>query len=136
MHNGPERRKFVRLNYVAPLAYKICKAETIKKLLEGYTSNVSQSGILCKLKEHVNKDDIIWLSFDRDTLQICTDLEKNCLVYQSGIIGKVVRIETTKDDAYNVGIQFITRQEKDLTHIHSKLYFIEKAKEEGRKDNA
>jgi len=128
-YKGPERRKFVRLDYVSPLAYKVCRQETISKLLEGYTSDVSQSGVLCNIKEKVNKDDILWLSFDRDTLAICEALEKRSLIYQSGVVGKVARVEQKNNGEYSVGIQFITREEKNLTHIYPKIHFLEGFKE-------
>jgi len=70
-YNGPERREFVRLDCVTPLACKVCKKETIDTLLKGYTSNISPAGLLCDIKERVNKDDILWLSFDRSVLSIC-----------------------------------------------------------------
>lgn len=125
-YGGPERRQFVRLDYITPLAYKVCNKDTLTKLLQGYTSNVSQAGLLCTIKEKVNKEDILWLSFDRNVLSICEDVEKNSLIYQNGIIGKVVRIESKKDNMYTVGVQFITREEKNLTNIYPKIYFIEK----------
>ncbi len=95
-YTGPERRQFVRLDYVTPLDYKVCKKETITKLLQGYTSNVSKTGLLCTIKQKVEPEDILWLVFDRDTLNICQDIEKSSLVYQNGIIGKVVRVEPKK----------------------------------------
>lgn len=126
IYKGTERRQFVRLGYTVPLAYKVCKKETISKLLEGYTANISSSGLFCNIKEHVHKDDILWLSFDKDTLNFCRDLDKRSFVYQNGVIGKVVRTEHKGDGTYNIGIQFITREEKNLTHIYPKIYFIEK----------
>jgi hypothetical protein len=125
-YKGPERREFLRLDYMTPLAYKICKKETISLLLEGYTANVSEAGLLCNVKEKIKKDEIVWLSFDRATLSICEDLEKRALIYQNGIIGKVVRVESKDSDSFNVGVQFITREEKNLTHIYPKFYFIDK----------
>ncbi|TRZ48931.1 PilZ domain-containing protein [bacterium] len=122
---GSERRQFVRLDYITPLAYKVCKRETISKLLQGYTSDVSAAGLLCNIKEKVHKDDILWLAFDRATLSICEDLERCSLIYQNGIIGKVVRAEHRKeDDSYAVGVQFIIREEKNLTHIYPKIHFL------------
>lgn len=126
MYKGIERRKFVRLDYLAPLAYKVCKKSTISKLLKGYTSNISQSGMLCNIKDKVKKNDIMWFSFNRDTLGICTDLETRSLIYQNGIIGKVVRAKHKRNGSYDVGIQFITREEKNLTNIYPKVYFLEK----------
>ncbi len=127
---GVERRKFVRLDYSTPLDYKVCKKETLLKLLQGYTSDVSEAGLLCSIKDKVNKDDILWLSFDRATLIICEELEKRALIYQNGIIGKVVRIEPKDLGDYDIGIQFITREEENLTHIYPKVHFLDKNNKE------
>ena len=78
-YSGQDRREFLRLDYVTPLAYKVCREETIRKILEGYTSNLSESGALCRINNPVNKDDILWLSFDRSTLNIFEDIEKRTL---------------------------------------------------------
>lgn len=118
-----ERRKFQRLQYVNPLSYKVCKEEIISRLLKGYTANISQAGILCKIKDKVKEDDILWLSFDRATLDICEELEKMTLIYQGGVIGKVVRVENKNEDEYEVGVRFITREEQNLTHIYPKIHF-------------
>jgi len=134
IYQGPERRKFIRLDYITPIAYKVCKKETVSKLLQGYTTDVSQAGLLCNLKDKVNRDDILWLSFDRDILSICENLEKRSLIYQSGIIGKVVRTEHKDDGTYNIGVQFITREEKNLTHIYTKVYFLEKEEKERKQE--
>ena len=123
IYTGSERREFLRLDYTAPLGLKVCKKQTISKLLEGYTADISPSGLLCNIKEKVRKNDILWLSFDRTTLDICSEIEKRVLIYQNGIIGKVVRIEV-KDESYNVGVQFITREETNATHIYPKVHFL------------
>ena len=125
-YTGPERRQFIRLDYITPLGCKVCKKKTITNLLSGYTSDISQSGLRCSIKEKVKKGDILWLSFDRATLSICEDLEKRVLVYQNGIIGKVVRIDPKPKDNFEVGIQFVTREEKKLTNIYPKMHFLEK----------
>ena len=125
---GPERRKFIRLNYTKPLAYKVCKKATISKILKGYTSNISQSGVLCNLKEKVKKNDLLWLSFDRSTLSICEALEENSLIYQNGFIAKAVRIKRKYNGSYDVGLKLITREEKNLTNIYPKIHFEKKIK--------
>lgn len=117
-YHGQERREFIRLDYVQPLAYKVCNKETVSKLLQGYTVNVSNTGLLCNIKDKVQAEDILWLSFDRDTLTICAEVEKRSLIYQNGIIGKVVWAQQKEDKTYNVGIHFITRQEKVLESLH------------------
>jgi hypothetical protein len=125
-YTGTERRQFARLEYVTPLAYKVCKQETVSKLLEGYTSDISVAGLRCNIKHKVNQDDILWLAFDKDVLIICEDLDKRCLIYQNGILGKVVRIETkAEDNSFDVGIQFVTREEKNITNIYPKVRFSE-----------
>jgi len=133
-YKGPERRQFLRLGYVTPLAYKVCKEETIHKLLQGYTSNISPAGLLCNIKEKVKKDDILWLSFDRETLSICQEIEKRSFIYQNGVIGKVARVEQKDDNTYDTGVQFITREEKDSTHIYPKIYFTKGKLKERQKE--
>ena len=124
LFNEAERREFTRLDYAKPLAYKVCKKETLHKLLQGYTSNISAAGLLCNMREMVNPDDILWLSFDRGVLGICEELEKRAFIYQNGIIGKVVRVESKGIDNYDVGVKFVTREESNSSHIHSNFYFI------------
>lgn len=126
-YSGHERRVFMRLDYVAPFACKVCKKQTISKLLDGYTSDISQGGVLCNIKDKVKIGDILWLSFDRSTLAICAELEKRSLIYQNGVIGKVARIERKADHTHDVGIQFITREEKNLTNIYPKIHFLQQA---------
>ena len=122
-YRGPERRQFTRLEIATPVAYKVCKEETISKLLEGYTSNISQAGLLCNLKDRVNKNDILWLSFERSVLNMFEELEKRSLIYQNGIVGKVVRTAQKSDNTYDVGVCFITREEKNLNNIYPNVHF-------------
>lgn len=125
VYSGGERRQFVRLPHSAPLNYKVCSKDAVSKLLDGYTSNVSETGLLCRIKEKVDKDDLIWLCFDRSVLDFCQQIDKRALIYQNGVIGKVVRVEH-KLGHYDVGVQFVTREEKNLTHIYPKVYFFQK----------
>jgi c-di-GMP-binding flagellar brake protein YcgR len=125
-YQGPERRKAPRLEYAVPLSYKVCKKKTVSQLLKGYTSNISHSGLSCNIKDKVKKNDLLWLSFDKSTLDIYGDLERRSFIYQNGIVGKVVRAKPKSDKTYEVGIQFLTREEKNLTHIYPKIYFLQK----------
>ena len=127
-YNGPERREFVRFDYVAPLAYKVCKKKTVSKLLQGYTSDVSQAGLRCNIKEDVAKNNILWLSFDRSSLDICRGIENKCFIYQSGVLGKIVWTQKKQNNTYDVGIKFLTREDKNLTNIYPKSYFLEQEK--------
>jgi len=124
-YTGQERREFLRLEYTMPLAYKVCKQETISKLLEGYTVNVSEAGLLCNISDKVNLEDILWLSFDKGILIVCEEIESRSLIYQNGVIGKVVRIQENKNGTFAVGVKFITREEKNLTNIYPRIHFQE-----------
>lgn len=127
VYNNQERRQFFRLDYATPLRFKVCKKETLSQILQGYTVNISQAGLLCNIKEKVQEEDILWLSFDRAILHICEELEKKAFIHQNGIIGKVVRITHKDNNEYDIGIKFITREEKNLTHIYPEVYFLEKS---------
>ncbi len=125
-YNGTERREFSRLDYATPLDFKVCKKTTIAKLIQGYTANISEAGQGCNIKDKVNLDDILWISFDRATLTICEDLEKRILIYQNGIIGNVTRVEADEIGSYNIGVRFITREEKNFDNIYPQTYFFER----------
>jgi hypothetical protein len=114
LYDAKERRDFLRIDFAIPLACKVCKRETLDKLLNGYTSNISQSGLLCNIRERVSENDILWLSFDRSVLNICEELEKRAFIYQSGIVGKVVRIVPVNDGSFDLGVKFVTREEKNF----------------------
>lgn len=120
-YTGEDRRNFLRLDFNTPLACKVCKKETLDKLLQGYTSDISESGLLCSVSVKVSENDILWLVFDRTTLNICAELEKKAMIYQNGIIGKVVRVEAKENGSYDLGIQFLTRQE-EVARIYPALY--------------
>ena len=123
--SGPEKREYVRLEYSKPLAYKVCKQETLTKIFEGYTVNVSQIGLLCNLKDKVKIDDILWLSFDRNILIICKEVEKRSMIYQNGVIGKVVRVNNDPNGSFDVGVKFLTREEKELPDVKTSINFLE-----------
>lgn len=129
-YKGPERRQFVRFDYVTPLAYKVCKKNTVSKLLQGYTSDISEAGVRCRIKEKVAQNNILWLSFDRSILDICRNMENKCLIYQNGFLGKVVWTEKHRGNIYDVGVRFLTREEKNLTHIYPKTYFLNQKRED------
>jgi hypothetical protein len=125
-YTGPERRRFPRFEHAVPLAYKVCSKDTVSKLLEGYTSDISQSGLSCKIQKRVNKDDIMWLSFDRAVLSVCIEIDKKVFIYQNGVIAKVARVDVLEDNSYDVGVQFILREEKNLSYVYPSVNFLRK----------
>jgi c-di-GMP-binding flagellar brake protein YcgR len=127
-YKGHERREFVRFDYVTPLAYKVCKRKTLSRLLQGYTSDISQGGLCCNMKQNVAKNNVVWLSFDRGILDICREVDSNCLIYQNGVLGKVAWTKRHTNNTYDVGVRFLTREEKNLTNIYPKSYFLSQYK--------
>jgi hypothetical protein len=121
-YKGKERRQFIRLPYRTPLKYKICKEETIKKIMYGYTQNISQSGLLCDIKEPVPINSVLWLALDMGALSICSEIEKRSIILQHGILGRVVRTYQKKDGTFDVGIRFLTREEPSDRDLFQKVY--------------
>ncbi|HOX54147.1 MAG TPA: PilZ domain-containing protein [Candidatus Omnitrophota bacterium] len=114
---GAERRRFIRLSYRKPLMYKLCKRTTICKILEGYTRDISNSGLRCNLNEKVAKDTVLWLKLDAGAIELCKEIEKNSVVIQQGILGKVVWQKKLSASNYDTGVRFITREEKPIPGI-------------------
>jgi hypothetical protein len=123
--NGIDRRKNERVEIESPLAYKVCNPNTLSKLFQGYTINVSESGILCTMNNSVNIDDILWLSFNKSVLIQCQGIEKHSFFYQNGILGKVVRVYAKDAAHFEVGINFITKEEPILNNIYTRVHFME-----------
>ena len=107
-----DRRNFLRLKYHSPLMYKVCKKQTFSKLMQGYTHDVSSAGLMCSLESKVPVDSIVWFQLDIGALSLCTEIEKRCAVVQRGILGKVVWADRQEDKNYDVGVCFVTREEK------------------------
>ena len=107
-----DRRAAVRISCQSPLSFKICKDETIAKIMQGYTQDISRDGLRCTISEDVPIGCILWLKLDTDALMLCEELERRAVILQHGIIGKVIWAEKTKDSNYDIGLQFITREEK------------------------
>ena len=127
-YSGSDRREYARLAFSKPLAYKVCKQETLSKLLEGYTVDISPAGLLCNINDKVNLEDVLWLSFDKSVLIICSEMERKSLIYQNGVIGKVMRIDESENQTYDVGVKFITREEHDSPEIRSRISLLKNEK--------
>ncbi|PIQ89746.1 MAG: hypothetical protein COV72_01475 [Candidatus Omnitrophica bacterium CG11_big_fil_rev_8_21_14_0_20_42_13] len=124
-YSGAEKRQFVRLPYRSPLQYKVCKEDTIKMIMHGYTENISQSGLLCNIKEDVPQDSVLWLLLDLGALTTCAEIEKRSIILQHGILGRVVRTYQKKNGSFDVGVRFLTREEPADTDLFRKVYIAE-----------
>jgi len=111
-YTGEEKRDFLRLIYETPLMYKACKKKTFSQLMYGYTHDISQSGLMCNLKNRVPITSIVWFQLDMGALSMCKEIEKRCAIIQHGILGKVVWTNRKENKSYDVGVRFITREEK------------------------
>ena len=107
-----DRRAAVRITCQTPLTFKICKDETIAKIMQGYTQDISKDGLRCTIDHDVPVGCILWLNLDTDALTLCEELERKAVILQHGILGKVIWVERTKEDHYDIGLQFLTREEK------------------------
>jgi len=131
---GEERRQFIRLSYKTPLMYKVCKKSTITKIMEGYTHNISESGLMCNINGIIPKAATLWLKLDMGALSLCQEIEKRCVVIQQGILGQVAWLKKLSDQSYDVGVRFLTRKEKinpSITQQVAKIYLresVEKSK--------
>ncbi len=105
-----DRRSAMRLTCQSPISFKVCKEETISKILEGYTKDISKGGVRIVISQKVPVGCTLWLKLDRDALSLCEELEKNALILQQGIIGRVVWVDQISDKECDIGLQFITRQ--------------------------
>ena len=135
-HPAQERREFFRLDFENSLKYHSYSVNRLNNTLSkrtfasGKAQDISQSGILF----HTNGNppplsSILWLNVDLRTLKICQEIEEKALVFNNGILGKVVRVEEDsrqKDAAYDVGVCFITQDQKDSQEIQKILGDIAK----------
>ena len=80
--------------------------------MEGYTRDISKDGVRCTVPEKVPIGCTLWLQLDRDALIMCEEIEKKAVILQHGILGKVVWIEEQEKNQYEVGLQFLIREEK------------------------
>ncbi len=107
-----DRRAAIRIAHQTPLTFKVCKEETVSKIMQGYTQNISKDGLCCTITEEVPIGCTLWVRLDVDSLALCEELENKAVILQHGMLGKVVWVEKIKDANYDVGLQFITREEK------------------------
>jgi hypothetical protein len=114
-YQGSERRKFLRCNYEQFFDYNTVNLSKDKKfmssLISAVTRNLSGSGMLFSTAEAPQLSSLLVLSLDCQTARVCQEIERNALVVNNRILGKVVRIEERQDGAYDVGVAFVTKAE-------------------------
>ena len=125
-----ERREFFRLNFTTPIRFKTCDIKKLQKNtsvesgLDGSTRNISQAGILFQTEnEPPQLSSILWMNLDMRTLKICQEIESKALIFNNGVLGKVVRVEedTHNDNAYDIGVCFLRKDQKDSKEVQQIL---------------
>lgn len=115
-HNKPspkprsERREYFRLDYRHPVKFKMLDGEGSGSVRLGTTANVSETGVLFSSSVLPKIASILWMDMDLRTLKICKEIEKRAVVYEKGLLGRVVRLEEDPaTDTYNIGVCFVTQ---------------------------
>ena len=131
-----DRREFFRLTFKSPLKYRSYAAGTGEVAAKdadseaGTSKNISTSGVLFQTQAPPKVSSILWMNLDIRTLKICQEIERRVLIFNNGILGRVVRIEEdpAKGNVYNVGVCFITQDKKDSKEVTQILNQISKKK--------
>ncbi len=118
-----ERRKFLRCNHEKFFTYSAVNLSKDKKfmpsLIRAVSRNLSGSGMLFNATELPRLSSLLVLDLDYHTASVCEEVEKNALIVNNRVLGKVVRIEERGDGAYDVGVAFVTRSERLPRDIQS-----------------
>lgn len=129
-----ERREFLRIGFKTPVRFKTYAPEhtPVNRVAEATSKNISQSGILFQTQSAVppQVSTILWMDLDLRTLRICQEIESRALVMGNGLLGKVVRIEEdpSAEGTYDVGVCFLTQDQKADRDVQELLSLIEKGK--------
>lgn len=121
------RREFFRLKFTNPVHFKsYTPGNTARsaETREAVTQNVSQSGILFQTGQTPPQlSSIVWMNVDLRTLKICQEIEARALIFNEGVLGRVVRVEedSKKADTYDIGICFLTQDQKDSREVQQIL---------------
>jgi hypothetical protein len=115
-YRGEDRRKFLRCNYEHFFSYNAVNLSADKRfmssLIHAVSRNLSGSGMLFSTTEVPPLSSLLVLSLDYHTARVCEEIEKNALIVNNRVLGKVVRIEERGDGVYDVGVAFVTRSDR------------------------
>jgi hypothetical protein len=108
-----ERRAFFRLDWRHPVKFRLIQNSEDEVRL-ATTSNISASGILFQSRFVVPPSSVLWMDLDWRTLRICREIEDRALVFEKGLLGRVVRVEENPEDrgTYEIGVCFMRRGDR------------------------
>jgi len=132
-----ERREYFRLKFNTALQFKAYdtilgnhpRSTAPQRSLSGSTQNISQCGVLFQTEQTPPKlSSIVWMNLDMRTLKICQEIESKALIFNNGVLGKVVRVEEDVDNsnAYDVGVIFLNKNDKDSRVVQEILEELSK----------
>ncbi len=124
-----ERREFFRVKFETPIQFKSYSSDQDPAKRSGLPSSgvsqdISQSGILFQTNNTPPEiSSILWMHLDIRTLKICQEIEKRAIIFNDGLLGKVVRVEedAKNQNVYEVGVCFLTQDQKDLREVKEAL---------------
>jgi hypothetical protein len=125
------RREFFRLKFTNPVQFKSYTPGNTARSAEtrqAVTQNVSQSGILFQTGQTPPQlSSIVWMNVDLRTLKICQEIEERALIFNEGVLGRVVRVEedAKQADTYDIGICFLTQDQKSNREVQQILTQIQ-----------
>lgn len=100
---GNERRKYMRLEYSGAVEYR---EEGKESSATGKARNISVSGLMFCSSSAPAVGSSLWLKLDVKDLLICREIERDVMIRDDGIIGRVVRVEERPDGLYDIGVCF------------------------------
>ena len=135
-----ERRDFFRIKFNVPVnfrSYSGVRSNTAKIAgsaglsARAVSQNISQSGILFQIENNPPQlSSLVWMDLDLRTLSICKEIEKRALIFNHGVLGRVVRVEedTNNTSRYDIGVCFLTQDQKNSREVEQILAEISEQK--------
>ncbi len=134
-----ERRDFFRLKFNSPVQFRAYSERAAAHHSEGQAQlaetaaakDISSAGILFRTNNQPPElSSILWLSLDYRMLKICQEIDQRALILNDGLLGRVVRVEEDPDDtnAYDVGVCFLTKDQKDSRAVQKVIAEISQEK--------
>ena len=124
MPEGDDKREFLRMDYEAPLDFKVMSGEKFSAKKDIMSRNVSASGLLFRTASETsipNLSSIVWIKLDDKMMNICTEIESDLVMANGGVFGRVVRIaEGEPGLSYDIGVCFLRKQnmsEEDINDL-------------------
>jgi c-di-GMP-binding flagellar brake protein YcgR len=119
------RRSYPRVPYKVPLCFSVCSHNTLQELQDGFSENLSQTGMLLALDVVLPLSSLIILDLNVDMLEHCINMEYLYMTEYKSLIAKVMNVRHNKTKGYySVGISFIKADESKRNDVKKALKCI------------